>query len=197
MLAVSFTLAALVIKFQPQVEHMIRTIGPWAYPLAVLVFTIVASAPFSVTDALAIMNGAIFGPVNGSIVNAVGLVLAALSGYWINRHATHLLDLPAYLERLPSWVKRFRVGSPPFLLAVRIIPGFGGTVATATAAAFRVPVWVHVWTMCAIAIPVCTLLAIFGDRVTVAVHSYEHRVHVYWEHHHLHLHRHPKVTPTP
>lgn len=197
MLAASFTLAALVIKFQPEVEHMIRTIGPWAYPLAVVVFTIVASAPFSVTDALAIMNGAIFGPVNGSIVNAVGLVLAALSGYWINRHATHLLDLPTYLERLPSWVKRFRVGSPPFLLAVRIIPGFGGTVATATAAAFRVPVWVHVWTMCAIAVPVCTLLAIFGDRVTVAVHSYEHRVHVYWEHHHPRLHRHPKVTPTP
>jgi uncharacterized membrane protein YdjX (TVP38/TMEM64 family) len=197
LLAASFTLAALVIKFQPEVEHMIRTIGPWAYPLAVVVFTIVASAPFSVTDALAIMNGAIFGPVNGTLVNAVGLVLAALSGYWINRHATHMFDLETYLERLPAWVKRFRVGSPAFLLAVRVIPGFGGTVATATAAAFRIPVWVHVWTMCAIAIPSCTLLAIFGDRVTVAVHSYEHSVHVYWEHHHPRLHRHPKVTPKP
>lgn len=176
---------------------MIRTIGPWAYPLAVVVFAIVASAPFSVTDALAIMNGAIFGPVNGSLVNAVGLVFAALGGYWINRHATHMLDLEMYLRRLPSWVKRFRVGSPAFLLAVRVIPGFGGTVATASAAAFRVPVWVHVWTMCAIAIPVCTVLAIFGDRVTVAVHSYEHRVHIYWEHHRPHLHHHPKVNSTP
>jgi uncharacterized membrane protein YdjX (TVP38/TMEM64 family) len=197
LLAGSFTLAALVIKFQPGVEHMIRTIGPLAYPLAVLIFAVVASAPFSVTDALAIMNGAIFGPVNGALVNAIGLVFAALAGYWINTHATHMLDLDTYLQRLPSWVKRFRVGSPAFLLAVRIIPGFGGTVATASAAAFRVPVWVHVWTMCAIAVPVCTVLAIFGDRVTVAVHSYEHRVHVYWEHHHPHFHRHPKATPRP
>ena len=61
-------------------------------------------------------------------------------------------------DRLPPWVKRFPVGSPAFLIAVRVIPGFGGTVATATAATFRVPMWVHVWTMCAIAVPICALL---------------------------------------
>lgn len=198
-LIVSFTLAALVIRFQPEVEGFIRGVGPPAYPLAVAVFAVVASAPFSVTDALAVMNGAIFGPINGSIVNAIGLVLAALLGYWINRHASHMLDLEAYLDRLPRWVKRFPVGSPAFLLAVRVIPGFGGTVATASAATFRVPVWVHVWTMCAIAIPICTLLAIFGDRVTVVVHGYEARAHIYWEHHHPHFnfrHR-AKATATP
>jgi len=182
------------------VGREIRTIGPLAYPLAIAIFAVVAAAPFSVTDALAIMNGAIFGPINGSIVNAVGLVFAALFGYWINQHASRLLDLDSYLERLPSWVRRFPVGSPAFLLAVRIIPGFGGTIATASAAAFRVPVWVHVWTMCLIAVPICSVLAIFGDRVTVFVHAYEIRAHIYWEHHHPHFrfHRHhPKVTPTP
>jgi uncharacterized membrane protein YdjX (TVP38/TMEM64 family) len=175
MLAASFTLAALVIRFQPLVEREIRSLGLSAYPLAIFIFTIVASAPFSVTDALAIMNGAIFGPVKGSIVNAIGLA------------------------RVPAWVRRFPVGSPAFLLAVRIIPGFGGTVATASAATFRVPVWRHVWTMCAIAIPICTILAIFGDRVTVVVHNYEHRAHVYWEAHrpHLHFPHRVKVTPTP
>jgi len=199
MLAASFTLAAMVIRFQPSVEHEIRSIGLFAYPLGIAVFALVASAPFSVTDALAIMNGAIFGPVRGAIVNAIGLVLAALFGYWLNRHASRMLDLDAYLARLPHWVKRFRVGSPAFLLAVRVIPGFGGTVATATAAAFRVPVWVHVWTMCAIAVPICTVLAIFGDRVTVLVHRYEVRAHVYWDRHgpHFHVHHHPKVSRTP
>ncbi|HUA08169.1 MAG TPA: VTT domain-containing protein [Candidatus Acidoferrales bacterium] len=194
MLAASFALAALVIRFQPLVEREIRSLGLSAYPLAILIFAVVASAPFSVTDALAIMNGAIFGPVKGSLVNAVGLVLAALMGYWINRRASQLLDLDAYLERVPAWVKRFPVGTPAFLMAVRIIPGFGGTVATASAATFRVPIWRHVWTMCAIAVPICTLLAIFGDRVTVVVHSYEHRAHVYWEQHRPHLHL-PRRTP--
>lgn len=210
LLVVSFVLAYLVIRNQPHVEHFLRSIGPGEYPLAVAIFALVASAPFSVTDALAIMNGAIFGPLWGSVVNAIGLVIAALLGYWINRRASHLLDLDDALKKLPAWVKRFPIGSPMFLLAVRVIPGLGGTVATATAATFKVPVWVHVWTMCAIAIPLCTLLAIFGDGVTVAIHNYEHRMHlielrarVYYEHHHPHLHWRlkreaplPKVMPT-
>ncbi|MBV8148195.1 MAG: VTT domain-containing protein [Candidatus Eremiobacteraeota bacterium] len=200
LLASSFLLAYLVIRYQPRVEHEIRTIGFLALPLAIGVFAVVAAAPFSVTDALAIMNGAIFGPVEGSIVNAVGLVVAALLGYWINLRASHLLDLHEYLARLPPWVKRFPVGSPAFLLAVRVIPGFGGTVATATAAAFRVPIWVHVWTMCAIAIPICTLLSIFGDRVTVFIHSTEYRAERYCATHHcphFRFRHFPRESPSP
>lgn len=201
LLALSFGLAAVVIKYQPAVEHAIRSVGPSvAIPVATALFAIVASAPFSVTDALAIMNGAIFGPVWGSIINAIGIVIAAAVGYWINRHATHLLDLDAALARLPGWVKRFRIGSPMFLIVVRIIPGFGGTVATASAAAFRVPVWIHVLTMSVVAIPVCTILAVFGDRATAAIHSYESKAHNYIIHHHPHFrfpHRRHRPTPQP
>lgn len=177
-LVISFSLAALVIRHQPAVEQYIRSIGGLAYPIAIGIFTLVASAPFSVTDALAIMNGSIFGPLWGTIVNAIGLVLAAMLGYYLNRRASHLLDLESTLERLPGWIRRFRVGSPAFLLSVRLIPGLGGTLATSVAATFRVPLYVHVWTMCAIAIPICTLLAIFGNEVTAVVHNYEHRMHV-------------------
>lgn len=191
----SFVLAALVIHWQPHIEHMLRALGFSKYPLAIGVFAIVASAPFSVTDALAVMNGAIFGPLWGSIVNAIGLVFAAMIGYEINRRASHLLDLPATLEKLPPWVKRFPVGSPMFLIAVRVIPGLGGTVATATAATFKVPMWVHVWTMCAIAIPICTVLAIFGDRVTAFVHNSETRARTYMSHHHPHLNFHWRIHP--
>lgn len=188
LLAASFVLAYIVIRYQPLVEHLIRSYYPWAFPIAIGLFALVASAPFSVTDALAVMNGAVFGPLVGSIINAIGLVLGALLGYWINRHASRLLDLDAYLQRLPARVKRFPVGSPAFLIAVRLIPGFGGTVATATAASFRIPVWVHVWTMCAVAIPVCTILAVFGNQVTVFVHHYEVRAHAYIERHRPHFH---------
>lgn len=199
LLAASFALAAFVIRYQPHIEHLIRSVGPGvALPAATALFALVASAPFSVTDALAIMNGAIFGPFWGSIVNAVGIVIAAALGYWINRRASHLLDLDAALARLPAWVKRFRIGSPMFLLAVRVIPGFGGTVATASAAAFRVPVWIHILTMSAIAIPLCTILAIFGDRATAAIHGYEARAHMYILHHRPHWRwRRHHATPTP
>ncbi|MDQ6826519.1 MAG: hypothetical protein M3Z14_04870 [Candidatus Eremiobacteraeota bacterium] len=187
----SFALAAFVIRYQPAVEHYIRSIGAFAYPLATVIFVAVASAPFSVTDALAIMNGALFGPLWGSVVNAIGIVLAAIVGYKIAERASSLLDLERTLERLPAWAKRFPVGSPGFLVSVRVIPGLGGTLATSVAATFKVPLFVHVWTMSAIAIPLCVLLAIFGDRVTFAVHNYEHRAQLYYQKHgpHFHLHR--------
>ncbi len=199
LLAASFTVAFAVIRWQPQVEHEIRSIGLMAYPLGIGVFALVASAPFSVTDALAVMNGALFGPVKGSIVDIVGLVLAAMLGYWINQRASKLLDLHEYLQKLPAWVKRFPVGSPAFLLAVRVIPGFGGTVATASAAAFKVPMWVHVWTMCAIAIPVCVVLTIFGDRVTVFIHRTEWGARHYCETHRCphFFRRHERASPSP
>jgi uncharacterized membrane protein YdjX (TVP38/TMEM64 family) len=192
----SFVLAALVIRHKGHVEAFLSTLGPWvAYPLAILVFTIVASAPFSVTDALAIMNGVIFGPLWGSLVNAVGLVFAALAGYAIARRTSHLLELDRNIQKLPHWIKRFKVGSPAFLLTLRIIPGLGGTMATQIAAAFRVPVFVHVWTMCAIAIPICTLLAIFGDKVSYYVHAQyeEHRSHMSQRiNEFFHRHEHPE-----
>jgi len=196
----SFALAAFVIAKKHSIESLLGTIGPLSYPLAILVFTIVASAPFSVTDALAVMNGVLFGPLWGSVVNAIGLVLAALMGYALARRTSHLLELERNLERLPGWVRRFRVGSPAFLLTLRIIPGLGGTLATQIAAAFRVPVFVHVWTMCAIAVPICTILAVFGDRASAAVQTYyqAHRPNVHmriperW-----HLWHHPAHAPAP
>ena len=201
MLVLSFALAFFVIHYQPAIQQYISTIHWVAYPIAIAIFALVASAPFSVTDAIAIMNGSLFGPLWGSIVNAVGLVLAAILGYYINKHASHLLDLEKTLERLPAWAKRFRVGSPAFLLSVRIIPGLGGTLATSVAATFKVPLFVHVWTMCAIAVPICTLLSIFGDRVTVFIHESEHKVitrsHEFYERHKFRRHRRPDVIVSP
>ncbi len=200
LLAFSFALAAFVIRYQPHIEHYIRSIGPRvAVPVATLVFALVAAAPFSVTDALAVMNGAVFGPFWGSIINAIGIVIAGAIGYWVNRHASKLMDLEAAIARLPPWVKRFRIGSPMFLISVRIIPGFGGTVATASAAAFRVPVWIHILCMSVVAIPVCTILAIFGDRAVAAIHGYEHTAHMYILHHrpHWRFRRHHRATPPP
>ncbi len=100
---------------------------------------------------------------------------------------------------LVRWGPRFRIGSPAFLVAVRVIPGLGGTLATQVAAAFKVPIFVQVWTMSVIAIPICTLLlAIFGDRVRGSPsHAYymsAHRPHV---HMHALLKPHMHMPPPP
>ena len=192
-LVLSFGTAALVIRYRVQVQDYLAHIGPIRYVLAVLVMAVVASAPFSVTDALAVMNGVLFGPLWGSVVNAIGIVIAACVGYAIARTTSHLLDVEERIQNLPAWVRRFKAGSPMFLITVRIIPGLGGTVATNVAAAFRVPLFVHVWTMSAIAIPICTLLAIFGDDVSIWVAQFyqAHKPHM------PHFRHRPKPSPSP
>ncbi len=184
----SSLLAAWVIRERSFVTHELAQLGGFAYPVAIGVLAIVASAPFSVTDALAIMNGAIFGPVRGSLVNAAGIACAGVLGYYIARRTASLLDLNTTIERLPAWVRFFRLGSFPFLVCVRILPGIGGTIATQIAAAKGVPLWLHVAAMCTIAIPICTLLAIGGDSLAnmIAVHVTE-PMHRYAHVHHLHF----------
>ena len=195
----SCVLAIFVVANRPWVEHLLGQLGPFAMPLAILVFAIVASAPFSVTDALAIMNGVLFGPIWGSVVNAIGLVLAATIGYLIALRTSDAFDVKKNVERLPRWARHFKIGSPMFLIAVRIIPGLGGTIATQTAAALRVPIFRQIYTMCAGAIPICTVLAVFGDAASDYIQSrVVDPVQASMEKHHIHFpHRHPRLRPHP
>ena len=198
-LLVSFALAAYVVSHRPAVEHLLAEIGPFAMPLAILVFAVVASAPFSVTDALAIMNGVLFGPVWGAIVNAVGLVLAAVIGYVVALRTSAAFDVKKNVERLPPWARRFRIGSPMFLIVVRVIPGLGGTIATQTAAALRVGYFRQIYTMCAVAIPICTVLAVFGNVTSDYLEEHVFApVQKSMEKHHIHFpHRSPRPHATP
>lgn len=195
----SFALAAFVVYKKHEVEHLLTVLGPSRYPLAIFIFAIVASAPFSVTDALAVMNGVLFGPWVGSLVNAAGIALAAIIGYVVALRTSKLLDIEATVQRLPNWVRHFKIGSPMFLIVVRIIPGLGGTIATQTAAALRVPLWRQIYTMSAIAIPICTALAIGGDALAAYIDNIEVRAQAYAERHHVHFpYRHrPEASPVP
>ena len=197
-LLASFVLAALVVSNRHLVEQILVHLGWLAMPLAVLVFAIVASAPFSVTDALAIMNGVLFGPVWGSVVNAVGLVLAAVIGYLVALRTSDAFDVRKQVERLPGWARRFQIGSPMFLICVRVIPGLGGTIATQTAAALRVPIFRQIYTMCVIAVPICTVLAVGGNWLSDQIQAHiVDPAQNYAEKHHLHMphrHRHPRAS---
>ena len=188
----SFLLAAWVVRERAFVTTELGRIGIFAYPVAVLLLALVASAPFSVTDALAVMNGVIFGPVQGSLVNAAGIVCAAIIGYYVALRTSSLLELDTTIERLPRWARHFRIGSFAFLVTVRILPGIGGTVATQVAAAKRVPLWLHVCAMCAIAVPICTALAIGGNTLANAIDTrVTEPIHRYAREHHVHMPRFP------
>ena len=166
----SLGLAAAVIADKHAIDVLLARAGPGAYPIAIVVLGIVAAAPFSVTDALAVSNGVLFGPVVGSLVNAAGLFVGAILSYYVARRTCKWLDVAAHMERLPDAVKRFPAGSSLFLIFVRIIPGVGGTLATQIAAALHVRLWRHVVTFLIVTVPFCTLLAFGGSAVSHEIH---------------------------
>jgi uncharacterized membrane protein YdjX (TVP38/TMEM64 family) len=190
----SFAVAAFVVANKPAVDHILVALGPLAIPAAILIFAIVASAPFSVTDALAVSNGVLFGPWVGTAVNTAGLVLAAILGYLVALRTSKLLNIEEQVAKLPGWIRRFEIGSPVFLVVVRAIPGMGGTIATQTAAALRVPMWRQIYTMCIVTVPVCAALAFGGNAVSnyVQDHIVSPAQH-YANAHHLHLPRHIRL----
>ena len=198
----SFALAAFVVGNKPYVDHLLETLGPFGIPAAILIFAVVASAPFSVTDALAVSNGVLFGPWVGTAVNTAGLVLAAVLGYLVALRTSKLLNIEEQVGKLPQWIRRYEIGSPMFLIVVRAIPGMGGTIATQTAAALRVPMWRQIYTMCIVTVPVCAALAFGGDAVSNYVQDhivapaqhYADRHHLKFPHPHVSL---PGAKPTP
>jgi hypothetical protein len=127
-------------------------------------------------------------------------VLAAVIGYLVALRTSQLLDIEASVSRLPAWARHFRIGSPMFLIVVRIIPGLGGTIATQTAAALRVPIFRQIYTMSAIAIPICTALAVGGDAVSNYIEAtLIEPARAFSERHHVHFPRRrprPQVSPS-
>ncbi len=164
MLSVAF--AAYIVADKDGVDRVLDAVGIFRIPLAIIIFAIVATVPFSVTDGLAVSNGVLFGPWLGAAINAAGIVIAAPLSYFVALRINKTFDVDRLIARLPSWARRFKAGSPAFLIVVRLIPGLGGTVASQIAAEYRVSLWRQMYTMYVVAIPLCALLAFGGDAVS-------------------------------
>jgi uncharacterized membrane protein YdjX (TVP38/TMEM64 family) len=177
-LAASFAFAAYVVANRSGIDQLLAAVGPFRIPLAIVIFAIAGSAPFSVTDALSVSNGALFGAWLGSAINFAGLVLASVIGYAVALSTSASLDMEGQIARLPAWVKRFEIGSPLFLIVVRLIPGVGGTIATQTAAALHVSLWRQIYTLCAVAVPLSTILAFGGDAASMYINTHVHKTSV-------------------
>ena len=170
--AMSIALAALVIANRRGVDHVLAASGWFAIPVAIIVFGLLAAAPFTVLDGLGISYGVLFGPVAGALVCADGLALGAILGYILARRTSKLLSIDAEIDHLPAWVRRFQVGSPLFLIVLRVIPGVGNTAATQIAASLRVPLLRQVYTMCIVTVPLFTVYAFAGHGVSTYVQQH-------------------------
>lgn len=163
-LVLAFYLAYFAVHHRQMLEAWLIDAGPLGPLLSIAVYIGLVSSPFVSSDIMALLNGAIFGFWEGALLNCVGIMLGAVSTYLIARRTGEFLDIHEDLEKLPPWIKRLPVGSPLFLLGLRIVPWIGGTIANNVAGFYKISIFRHLWTTAVVALPVAIFFAYVGHR---------------------------------
>ena len=134
--------------------------GRTAPLLTVPVHCVLAILPLP-TDPICIANGAVYGFWWGAALSWIGWYVAALAKFAIGRRARVEFDLKSRMQRLPSFLQRFPIHHPVFLIGARVVPYVGGNVSTFLPGAAGVSYRRHLW---------CSAIAIVpGSLVTAAV----------------------------
>lgn len=145
-------------------EEAGRRIVPlgWAAPIvAVTVLSMLVVVPGVPSDLFGVVNGALFGPIAGGLVNWVGALAGSAICYAIGRRLGEHPWVSGLIARLPQRM-RWGVGSLPFLLLVRYLPAVGGTTVNYTAGAMRVSIGRFLWTAAVSTLPPAWFWAAVG-----------------------------------
>ncbi len=129
-------------------EEAGRRIAPlgWAAPIvAAVVLSMLVVVPGVPSDLFGVVNGSLFGPVMGALVNWVGALVGSTICYAIGHRLGEHPWVAGLIARLPQRM-RWGVGSLPFLLCVRYLPAVGGTTVNYAAGAMKVSIGRFLWT---------------------------------------------------
>lgn len=162
LLAFAFSVAMVtyVANNPAAVEGFIRAVGVWGPFISVLLYAILGVSPIP-SEALSMINGAVFGVYVGTLIGFTGNMIAAIIEYWIGASLGGVADFEEKKEHLPFGLGRFPADSVWFLLFARMVPGYGGKLVSVIAGVYRVPMWRYLWTA-AIPTLVGTALFVFG-----------------------------------
>lgn len=124
----------------------LETLGVWAYVCAPLVMAAVSVLPIP-AEAPAMMNGALFGPLVGTVITWCGAMLGAQASFELarslGRPTAERLVRPAALERADRWV----LGAGWWgLLLARFMPLIAFTALNWGAGLTPVTRWRFAWT---------------------------------------------------
>ena len=146
-----------------------RSAGPWAYALAPLVMATVSILPIP-AEAPALVNGALFGPLVGTVITWTGSMLGAIASFELARRlgrprVAHLLKRQA-LERADNL--GMRAGGAGLLLA-RFIPLIAFTALNWGAGLTPVHRWRFLWTTAVGIIPGTILFTASGSGMAAVL----------------------------
>jgi uncharacterized membrane protein YdjX (TVP38/TMEM64 family) len=145
MIAVSVWAVMLVAQHMAEIEGTVRSYGVAGPVLIIVLYGLLGASPIP-AEPLTLINGAVFGPVLGTLIAGTGNTLAAVIEYYIGAGLGSAAEFQKRRARLPFGLGRFPVHSPLFLIGARMIPGYGPKLVSVMAGMYRVPMWRYLWT---------------------------------------------------
>lgn len=139
--------------------------GPIGPLLSIGLYTLLASIPFLSSGAIALLNGMLFGFWWGTAYSAVAIVLSGFTTYAFAERLAAGYGAEELRIKMPAWLRRLPVGSPAFLIALRMIPWIGGTLANNAAAIYEISFPRHFWTRLAVALPIAVVSSYIGGKL--------------------------------
>lgn len=102
--------------------------------------TIIPSEP------LTVMIVAIGGVKAAFFLALFGNTMAAILEYYIGGTIGDVSDMQNYQEKMPKWLKKIPMNSPVFLIAGRMLPGYGPKFVSVVCGIYKVPFPLYLWT---------------------------------------------------
>jgi uncharacterized membrane protein YdjX (TVP38/TMEM64 family) len=152
------TLLFIVSREMENVREFISKSGWIGLFVSVGLYALLGASPIP-SEPLTILLSTIFGPFSATIVAGTGNLLAALVEYYIGEHIGNVASFEERRVKLPFGLGRFPVSSAPFMIAARMLPGYGPKFVSVICGVYRVPLWRYIWTA---AIPTFLGAAIFA-----------------------------------
>jgi len=145
-------------------EQIWARFGWWGPAASVPIHAMVSLSPMP-SDLIALANGALYGPLFGSMLSWGGWYLAAWVRFWVGRRAGLELPIDTWWARLPEWLQRLPVGHPVFLILSRYIPYVGGEISTLVPGVRGVGAWRFGWCTAVAIAPYALLLGMLGSML--------------------------------
>lgn len=148
-LILGFSISVLCVYYLAKnvevIDRFILSVGVFGPLVSVLLYGVLSVTPIP-TDPITVLNGAIFGPVVGSLVSWMGNNLAAYLEYHLGMGIRSVTNFEKVRKKLPLGIGKLPVNSVSFLFFGRFIPQVGGKIVSLMAGIYKVPVKRYMWT---------------------------------------------------
>ncbi len=151
-------LLVVISREMEEVKEFIVGSGWIGLLASILLYGLLGASPIP-SEPLTILISTIFGPLVATFIAGTGNLLAALVEYFIGHRVGNVASFVKQKEKLPFGLGKLPVNSWPFLIAARMIPGYGSKFVSVMGGLYRVPLLRYIWTA---AIPIYIGSAIFA-----------------------------------